>query len=93
MKGIELITKEREEQIFKHGFDPYHDDQYVGEELQQAASAILTQDWTSWPENWDVSWRDRIHSKPRIEQLTIAGALIAAEIDRIDRLWAEEVNN
>ncbi|WP_243612963.1 hypothetical protein [Shimia aestuarii] len=37
-----------------------------------------------WPASWDSSW-DRRSDHSRRRQLVIAGALIAAEIDRLDR--------
>ena len=41
-----------------------------------------------WPEEWDGSWWK---PKGKIEDLTRAGALIAAEIDRLNRLAARQV--
>jgi len=38
-----------------------------------------------WPASWGQEW-DKRHKHDRIRQLTIAGALIAAEIDRLLRL-------
>jgi hypothetical protein len=37
-----------------------------------------------WPEDWDSDW-DKRHKHDAIKRLTIAGALIAAEIDRLLR--------
>lgn len=41
-----------------------------------------------YPENWSRRWAKK-YDKPRIKQLVIAGALIAAEIDRLRRLEGE----
>lgn len=40
--------------------------------------------WEAWPESWDRAW-DKREKHDRIRQLEIAGALIAAEIDRLLR--------
>ena len=45
---------------------------------------LIGTDWRDpWP--WDKAW-DKRNKHPRIKQLVIAGALIAAEIDRLQRL-------
>lgn len=54
----------------------------VHEEYEQCVEEPL------WPYSWDKKW-DKKQSKTRIEQLSIAGALIAAEIDRLERLQDE----
>jgi hypothetical protein len=41
----------------------------------------------AWP--WDSNW-DKRHKHDRITQLKISGALIAAEIDRLQRLEARD---
>ena len=41
-----------------------------------------------YPEDWDRKFAGR-YKKSRIEQLTVAGALIVAEIERIKRAEAE----
>lgn len=94
--GAELIAQERAEQIQKHGFTPERDRAYTDQELLQAAVSLLLLDETlflynggsedaadCWPENWNFDLFCKIESKDRIEQLQIAGALIAAEIDRL----------
>jgi hypothetical protein len=80
--GIELISEERQEQINKHGF--INDAQYTNDELTDAAMQYIGGDLIScWPETWNKDWY-----KPgdRIEELKRAGALIAAEIDRLNAL-------
>lgn len=83
--GLNAIAKERTEQIKKHGFNAEHDDQHLNDELSEAATYCLTEDPNDFPTEWDLKWMKQIHSKPYRERLAIAGALIAAEIDRIDR--------
>jgi len=73
--GAELIAEERKKQIEKHGRDAEHDQQYVNEELAEVA-ARLAMGFA------DDTWRLFERHPKRIDQLVIAGALIAAEIDR-----------
>lgn len=84
--GLELIAKERMEQIVKHGFDKEHDgnDKHQNGELADAAHFALT--LHGWPEEWDREFADKIAKKPYKERLAIAGALIASEIDRLNSL-------
>lgn len=90
--GIELIAIERQEQIEKHGFSLEKDkDYYLADELEGAAKFALTLDDTFYPKSWGDWWRARMVAKGasllpkdfKIERLKIAGALIAAEIDRL----------
>lgn len=95
--GVEIIAAERKRHIEVEGWTPEHDDEYVRCELCHAAYAyVLPEDDrpgvtdsdgvftpSGWP--WDAEWwkptpNDRIH------ELAKAGALIAAEIDRLQRL-------
>ena len=83
--AVDLIAEERQRQIDFEGFDAPHDDEpadHGHEELAVAAACYAAPDHVkdgSWP--WPVSHYKRIkHS--RLKQLVIAGALIAAEIDR-----------
>lgn len=85
--GVELIAQERDEQINKHQRSVALDaGMNQDEELLFASLVIIMGNnygKTYWPENWDKQvWR-KIKDKPRTEQLAIAGALIAAEIDRL----------
>ena len=86
--GIELIAEEREEQIKKHKWTLQHDRQehYDGE-LIRAACAIAYVSPNNMPAkiaapDWAWEIRERIEGD-RIHCLKVAGALIAAEIDRI----------
>lgn len=91
--GIELITQEREEQIQKHGRTPEHDKTFNNTwppSLTKAASSLTVDPMTDLvavygkPDAWDDKiWR-KMCSKTYKERLVIAGALIAAEIDRIN---------
>lgn len=97
MSGAELIAAERLRQVLVEGWTPRNDDVYKNDELIEAAGCYLRYAaearvslpphdrfdyrFPEWP--WDVEWW-----KPStdIRNLTKAGALIAAEIDRLQRL-------
>lgn len=88
--GIELIAEERQEQIEKHGFDVTHDKEYYdGDQLIDADIYALTGDDKFYPNSWGNWWRNKMVAKSnstphsKIERLKIAGALVAAEIDRL----------
>ena len=86
--GIKAILIERKKQLAK-GFDADKDDKHDHGELVYAATSYLVRnilhDKTPpgyWP--WeDSQWKPE---KDRIAELKKAGALIAAEIDRINRV-------
>jgi len=72
--GIELISKERQRQIEKEGFDSAHDDQHFNNELALAAICyaapypifIRLGDFhfvDPWPDNWDADWDKRKRKK------------------------------
>ena len=85
--GIELIAEERQEQIEKHGFDIKNDQDYSQNELIKAALFAINPDQFEWPYYWGEEFRHKIKSKPNsVERLKIAGALIAAEIDRLQNI-------
>lgn len=83
------VLAERQRQIGVEGWTPKHDDQYVNDELSLAAACYAItaetclqnkpspQMWP-WPENWWKPTTDR-------RNLIKAGALILAEIERLDR--------
>lgn len=99
MSGIDDIAAERKRQIEQEGWTPDHDDEYVKAEMAIAAISYAviacsgiriiehTPDAykacrppTYWP--WSRSrWKP---TDPR-RDLVKSGALIAAEIDRLDR--------
>ena len=84
--GINLIEAERERQIYQEGWTEEHDDKHVNNELALAAACYAVPDVFSqgyWPPTWDLSW---YKSTTRIRDLVKAGALIAAEIERLKRI-------
>lgn len=88
MTGIELISKERQEQIDKHGYTKEHDKRMNEYSQLSYAATLLADEYPHEherePSEWDAKiWRKMIN-KPYKERLIIAGALIAAEIDRIN---------
>jgi len=89
LSGITLISEERAEQIFKHGYSVDHDvfeNNYA--QLQDAAIMLLRTDRHKLtpPSFWNEKiWKHMI-DKSEKERLIISAALIAAEIDRIQAL-------
>lgn len=86
--GIELIAEERQEQISKHGRTVLNDVfENKGRQLVKAAQELLEQlpINTGFPPEWDKDVVDKMRSKSYYKRLIIAGALIAAEIDRINQ--------
>lgn len=91
--GVELIADERKEQIEKHGYSIRDDKEYNTSfefPLTKVASALSIDDngnrlakEAMKPSNWNQESWDKMMSKTYKERLIIAGALIAAEIDRI----------
>lgn len=103
--GIQLITKERKEQIEKHGVTILADvinnngeferdgEAFKQPQLAEGARLLLYHDddlVRSFldadifiPHEWDKERWIKMLNKPYRERLIIAGALIAAEIDRI----------
>ena len=87
ISGAAMIAAERQRQIVGEGWTPEHDDKHTMAELAYAAACyILSTSSVNvnrfWPRRWATKWW-----KPstRIRDLTKAGALIAAEIDRLRR--------
>src|SRR5690554_1514673 len=96
--GIELIAEERQRQIEKEGWTAEHDSEHKEGELANAAAYYaMTDDMISFIDNawgndmhlhicpFDLKWLKRTPDN-RIRELQKAGALIAAEIDRLQRL-------
>jgi hypothetical protein len=88
MEGVERIAAERQRQITQEGWTPEHDAEHESGELGQAAVCYINHacpvDWeihAEWP--WLPSWWKP--SADPIRDLEKAGALIAAEIDRLLR--------
>ena len=99
MTGIELIAQERKEQLEKHNISIFDDIKYNQyDPLIQAASGLLAynsvdnktedEDYAEFlrPVNWDKDRWIKMCNKPYKERLIIAGALIAAGLDRIINL-------
>jgi hypothetical protein len=88
MTGAELIAAERRRQVDAEGWTPGHDDEHSQGELRRAAACYLSTRADGmhslgrfWP--WEQSWWKP--SPDPIRNLAKAGALIAAEIDRLQR--------
>ena len=91
LSGVELICMERERQIKEKGYTDEHDDNEIKESLVHAAVcyAIPYGPTRSVYANTFYPWgEDTFNPTPdnRIKELFKAGALIAAEIDRLQRL-------
>lgn len=82
------VLAERQRQISEEGWTPEHDDQHDGGEMAAAAGtyALGAADcvnepyFRTWP--WNVSWWKQTTKR---RDLVKAGALILAEIERLDR--------
>lgn len=93
--GIQLIKEERDEQVTKHhintGLDVLHNSSC---QLAYAAERLCVPelDVPNYipPMNWDERIWDKMISKPYKERLIIAGALIAAELDRLLAIEQQE---
>lgn len=89
--GHELIAAERQEHQSKHGYDLDHD-LYVNSEneLPRAATIIIDAEHNDIDDWRRLEWNEKMYlkiiNKSRVEQLAIAGSLIAAEIDRLQAL-------
>ena len=96
--GIELIANERLRQIGYEGWTPEHDDEHTDGALAVAACCYAAQEnqglyydgkklrqaaLQHWP--WAREWW-KPTPDDRVRELVKAGALIAAEIDRLLRL-------
>ena len=81
--AIEEIKKERLEQINKHKFGMFHDLEWRNSELVKAAFYCIEPGTYDWPSVFDKKYEDKIDNKDLISRLVIAGAFVAAEIDRL----------
>lgn len=89
--GIELIAEERQEQLEKHGWNLMHDVLHTDGALAKVAATLAANGTdlrticagSAYGTN-DNPWGlvDKLQND-RIHQLRVAGALIAAEIDRL----------
>jgi hypothetical protein len=95
MTGTELIAAERERQMRVEGWTESHDDEH--DDGQMLSAAIVYAERVRLPESfastlppmwpWAAKWWKP--SDDLVRNLVKAGALIAAEIDRLQRLGAE----
>lgn len=96
MNGVERIAAERQRQVGVEGWTPEHDDEHDSAELVLAARSYLSRTTDQRPDGerdyrfpppptwpWDASWWKP--SDDPVRNLIKAGALIAAEIDRLQR--------
>lgn len=88
--GIDLIAEERAEQIVKHNRSILDDVKYNTKGQLSVAAGILAQKnipdqvkETLIPKGWDSPIWNKMINKPYEQRLIIAGALIAAELDRL----------
>lgn len=90
--ALSLIEEERQRQVSEEGWTPEHDGQHVCEELATAASIYAmpkrlrlyrcdAESPFCWP--WMDYWKPT--PDDRIRELVKAGALIVAEIERLQR--------
>ena len=98
ISGIDLISRERWEQLTKHNRTVIKD---VAENSKPTgpfnmlplmigvANCARIVGGLPWPEDWNKDVCEKINNKTYKERLIIAGALIAAEIDRIQFLEEE----
>ncbi|WP_311272230.1 MULTISPECIES: hypothetical protein [unclassified Rhizobium] len=88
--GVKSIAAERRRQIEKEGWTPTHDDKYTNGELLEAAACYALHNGMdvddapgAWP--WPKDWWKPTNRQRDLEK---AGALIAAELDRVIRAAA-----
>lgn len=85
MTGTEMITKEVEEMRKKHGFDVLYDlENNKNFQLRDAAIYMLTGNDYDFPLTWGNEWKVKFDRKTDGEKLILAGAFIAAELDRLN---------
>lgn len=106
LDGVALIAIERRRQTEQEGYGADHDDRHGDCALisaalvyattaagrmtrQEAAPSLPALDWP-WPMVWPWDEEDWRPSPTPVGDLVKAGALIAAEIDRLQRLEARQ---
>lgn len=104
--GLADIADERQRQISVEGWTPEHDNSHDKGEMAMAAACYAAPEpvftkhisaqgqysneeyfYDAWP--WSEQW-DKRGKHDRRRRLVIAGALIVAELDRLDRQWNRE---
>jgi len=89
--GADMITAERSRQITVEGWTAEHDDGHPGQPLIRAAivyansARAAPRFAVAWDALWPWDWKWYKPSADPIRNLVKAGALIAAEIDRLNR--------
>lgn len=93
--GVELIAQERLEQIEKHGFSMESDRiNNTDEQLILLIQYLLMDDTDAEKDNlyeyfegcnYDMKFINKFDTKTKTERLIIAGALIAAQIDILNK--------
>ena len=90
--ALALIAAERRRQVEVEGWTPEHDDEHVNGEMSRAAAcyaipsrrAQVVADFWPWMMAW---WKPT--PDDRVRELVKAGALIVAEIERLQRLSSD----
>lgn len=87
---VALIAAERSRQVDGEGFSTRRDDDYTAGELALAASCYAAGHRVGWP--WGPDWwKPTPHDRTR--DLVKAGALIVAEIERLQRAQTPEASH
>ena len=102
MTGVELIEAERTRQVEEEGWTPEHDDGHRYGEIAVAAAELAVDGTDSWVTDSYADYVGPVDmcgslakfghqgtAPDYVRTLVIAGALIAAEIDRVRRLPAD----
>lgn len=107
VKALGDVHAERLRQVTAEGWTPEHDDQHRGGSLAIAAACYAAHDNMTletrsfgnrdqgrvpalWPRSWDYTW---FKPSDRRRDLVKAGALILAEIERLDRAAEREASD
>lgn len=86
------LLDERARQMFEKGFDARHDDAHAKGELARAAAVYALQGVMNVEATYYL-WpfaREELNPKDQVSNLTRAGALILAELERLDRAGASD---
>lgn len=89
-RGLLEIAEERQRQIESEGWSERHDDGYTAGQLAYAAVCYAdpASSQHKRPEKWPWTWSWWKPGTDRRRQLVKAGALIVAELDRLERAEA-----
>lgn len=85
--GVEMIADERRRQVSKEKYSSFHDDTHTRGAIARAAAVYATppESRTRVRGMWPRGWVFKASPDDRIRELVKAGAMIAAEIDRLSR--------